>query len=180
MYKTAVQRIIDEPWVFYRFVWSWCLTSEFGDEKNYMEMSHIFAFLKSYVSCQVLAAALRQNSTLTDLNLQRNNIGPEGAKAWCLVRMVWWGERVWRNAKEERMKQFGRRSPLKVALGKCWEAMQCSIDWFSDVPNISKYIFGNCDALSGWNLWWHLIAVLVRFWMEKTHQVYLEIKSFPI
>ena len=44
--------------------------------------------VSSFVSCQALAAALQQNSTLTNLYLQKNNIGPEGAKAWCLVKMV--------------------------------------------------------------------------------------------
>ena len=41
-------------------------------------------FLKSFVSCQALAKALKQNSFLTKLLLTRNNIGTEGAKAWCL------------------------------------------------------------------------------------------------
>ena len=45
-------------------------------------------FLKSFVSCQALAEALEQNSTLVLLNLQSNNIGDEGTKAWCLVKMV--------------------------------------------------------------------------------------------
>ena len=40
-------------------------------------------------SCQALAEGLKENSTLTNLNLERNSIRPEGAKAWCLVRMVW-------------------------------------------------------------------------------------------
>ena len=53
---------------------------------------HRVAYCKSCVSCQALAEALKQNSTLTDLNLMSNNIGPEGAKAWCLVRMGSWGE----------------------------------------------------------------------------------------
>ena len=57
------------------------------------------AFLKSCVSCQALAEALKRNSTLTAVDLQSNNIGPEGAKAWCLVRMGSWGEREWRNCK---------------------------------------------------------------------------------
>ena len=39
--------------------------------------------------CQALAEGLKENSTLTNLNLEQNRIGPEGAKAWCLVRMVW-------------------------------------------------------------------------------------------
>ena len=45
-------------------------------------------FIKSFVSCQALAEDLKQNSSLTNLNLFDNNIGPEGAKAWCLVKMV--------------------------------------------------------------------------------------------
>ena len=37
-----------------------------------------FMFLKSSVSCQELAEALQQNSTLTNLNLAYSNIGDEG------------------------------------------------------------------------------------------------------
>jgi len=37
-------------------------------------------FLKSCVYCQALAEGLKENSTLTNLNLENNNIGPEGAK----------------------------------------------------------------------------------------------------
>ena len=51
------------------------------------------AFLKSCVSCQALAEALPQNSTLTILSLYDSKIGPEGAKAWCPVRMGSWGEK---------------------------------------------------------------------------------------
>ena len=40
-------------------------------------------------SCQALAESLKKNSTLINLILLGNNIGPEGAKAWCLARMVW-------------------------------------------------------------------------------------------
>ena len=40
-------------------------------------------FLKSCVCCQALAAALNKNSALTELDSRGNNIGPEGAKAWC-------------------------------------------------------------------------------------------------
>ena len=40
-------------------------------------------------SCQALAEGLKENSTLKNLNLERNRIGPEAAKAWCLVWMVW-------------------------------------------------------------------------------------------
>ena len=40
-------------------------------------------------SCQALAEGLKENSTLINLNLEQNRIGPEAAKAWCLVWMVW-------------------------------------------------------------------------------------------
>ena len=43
-------------------------------------------------SCQALAEGLKANSTLLNLNLALNDFGPEGAKAWCLVRMVWRGK----------------------------------------------------------------------------------------
>ena len=82
-------------------------------------------FLKSFVSCQALAKALQQNSSLTNLDLTSNNIGDKGTKAWCLVcsvRMVSWGERVWRKAKEG-----SRHHCMKVTLGKWWKATQCSI-----------------------------------------------------
>ena len=35
---------------------------------------------------QALAEALAVNKTVTNLNLEINNIGNEGAKAWCLAR----------------------------------------------------------------------------------------------
>ena len=44
--------------------------------------------LQIFVCCQALADILKHNSTLTSLNLSGNNIGPEEAQAWCLVRMV--------------------------------------------------------------------------------------------
>ena len=52
-----------------------------------------FLSLKSCVSCQALAEALQQNSTLTYLDLRSNNIGDEGAKAWCPVKMGSRGEK---------------------------------------------------------------------------------------
>ena len=39
-------------------------------------------------SCQALAEGLKENSTLKNLDLQRNQISDDGAKAWCLVSMV--------------------------------------------------------------------------------------------
>ena len=44
--------------------------------------------VKCLLPFQALAQALTQNSTLTKVNLKHNNIGDEGAKAWCLVTMV--------------------------------------------------------------------------------------------
>ena len=43
--------------------------------------------LQIFVCCQALAEGLKHNSTLTNLYLD-SNIGPEGAQAWCLVRMA--------------------------------------------------------------------------------------------
>ena len=44
--------------------------------------------LQIFFSFQALAERLKHNSALTNVNLSWNNIGPEGAQAWCLVRMV--------------------------------------------------------------------------------------------
>ena len=44
--------------------------------------------LQIFVSREALAEGLKHNSTVTSLNLAMNEIGPEGAQAWCLVRMV--------------------------------------------------------------------------------------------
>ena len=95
-------------------------------------------FLKSRVSCQALAEALKQNSSLTNLDLGSNNIGPEGAKAR-LVKMLSWGERVWRKAKEG-----SRHSCLKVRSGKWRKATQCSICAVF-VLRCAKYIIEVCD-----------------------------------
>ena len=43
-------------------------------------------------SCQALAEGLKENSTLINLNLLKNGIDSEAAKARCLVRMVWSGK----------------------------------------------------------------------------------------
>ena len=128
-----MQRTIDQPCPapFYCFIWSWWLKSKFRDRTNYGETFRIvllcvpacFVVLKSFVSWQALAEALKQNSTLTNLNLARNNIGDPGAKAWCLSRMMSWGEREWKNSKEG-----SRHRRLKEG-----NAVQ---RWFSDVPYI--------------------------------------------
>ena len=94
------------------------------------------------VSWQALAKALQQNSSLTDLHLSYNNIGPEGAKAWCLVRMVSWGERVWRKAKKG-----SRHSCLTVRSGKWRKVTQCSI---------GAQMTQMCQIYH-WSLWWQLI-----------------------
>ena len=105
--------------------WEWeGLQANFAYFLHFLTMCAVcfIVFIKFFVSCQALAEALQQNSSLTDLDLRENNIGPEGTKAWCLVKMVSWGERVWRKAKEG-----SRYSCLKVRSGKWWKAMQCSI-----------------------------------------------------
>ena len=43
--------------------------------------------VKCLLPFQALAQAVEQNSTLIELDLKHNNIGDEGAKAWCWVRM---------------------------------------------------------------------------------------------
>ena len=74
----------------------WKHFATLGDVCVCVRAVFIIVFLKSFVSCQALAQALLQNSSLTYLNLGSSNIGP---KAWCLVKMVSWGERVWRNCR---------------------------------------------------------------------------------
>ena len=71
-------------------------------------------FLKSCVSCQALAEALKQNSALMSLDLRFNVIGPEGAKAWCLVRMGHEGK-----GSEEIAREGSTHRRVKVTLGKC-------------------------------------------------------------
>ena len=44
--------------------------------------------LQLFVSCQALGESLKHNSRMKNLSLGSNEIGPEGAQAWCLVRMV--------------------------------------------------------------------------------------------
>ena len=88
--------IIDELWPFLCLICLWCLKPKSRDEKNYGEIVAyvcgmcafcLIVFLKSFVSCQALAEALKQNSAVTNLNLHSNSIGPDGAKAWCSARM---------------------------------------------------------------------------------------------
>ena len=71
--------------------WEWEeLQANFAYFLQFFSMCAVcfIVFIKSFVSCQALAEALEQNSTLTYLNLESNNIGDEGTKAWCLVKMV--------------------------------------------------------------------------------------------
>ena len=42
----------------------------------------------SAFSCQALAESFKKNSTLVNMNVAHNGIGPEGAKAWCLARIA--------------------------------------------------------------------------------------------
>ena len=143
--KLAVQCTLDDPWTFYCFMCSCCLEPTFLRweweelQANFAYVLQFFTmravcfivFLKSFVSCQALAEALKQNSSLTYLNLGSNNIGPEGAKASCLVRMVSWGERVWRNCRGRVKAQLFESEFREMTKGN---AVQY---WCSDVPNIS-------------------------------------------
>ena len=149
--KLAVQCTLDDPWTFYCFLAAWWAWEEL--QANFAYFLHFFTmcavcfivFIKSFVSCQALAEALKQNSTLTYLNLERNSIcriGPEWEKAWCLVRMGSWGERMWRKAKEG-----SRHSCLKVRSGKWRKATQCSI---------GAQMTQMCQIYH-WSLWWQLI-----------------------
>ena len=40
---------------------------------------------------QALAEGLKKNASITDISLFGNQIGDEGAKAWC---GVWWGDNL--------------------------------------------------------------------------------------
>ena len=77
---------------------------KFIDAKIYGRLSHIcgmmcmtcavrfITFLKSCVSCQALAEALKQNSIVTTLILGgASPLGDEGVKAWYSVRVGSWG-----------------------------------------------------------------------------------------
>ena len=104
------------------FIWC-CLKLWVWRDELWGDFLHLSATLRYDVCCvlhrgsqvmrllpfQALAQAVEQNSTLTSLDLKSNSIGPEGAKAWCLVRMGSWGEREWRNCK--------RHSRVKLTLG---------------------------------------------------------------
>ena len=89
-----MQRTIDQPCPapFYCFIWSWWLKSKLRDGNNYGETFPIVLLCvpcaSSFFSWQALAEALKQNSTLTNLNLACKTIGDEGVKAcvcqeWC-------------------------------------------------------------------------------------------------
>ena len=72
-----------------------------------------FVFLKSCVSCQALAEAVQQNSTLTLLHLWGNNIGDEGSKAWCPVTMVSWVEKRSEEMQKARIKKPPHESDVR-------------------------------------------------------------------
>ena len=62
--------------------------------------------LHIFVSCQALAEGLKHNSSLTNLNLDRNNIGPAGAQAWCFCED---GEDPEESIMREEVRQYGSR-----------------------------------------------------------------------
>ena len=74
--------LVPKALIFWRELWG-----DFLQLCSMMFVLRFIVFLKSCVSCQALAEALQQNCTLTSLDLIGNIIGPEGAKACCLVTM---------------------------------------------------------------------------------------------
>ena len=105
---------------------------------------HCVSYCKSCVSCQALAEALQQNSTVTYLALRGNNIGPEGAKAWCLVRMGSWGEREWRKAKEGSRHSHFKSDIREMTTG---DTMQ---RWFPDAFIRLKFVMTRYDKCLGY------------------------------
>ena len=67
-------------------------TRDLGAGHGFMLVSQIALYvLKFHMVChrfcpQALAEALKVNKTLTEIDLRDNDIGKEGAKAWCLGR----------------------------------------------------------------------------------------------
>ena len=107
-----------------------------------------FVSLKSCVSCQALAQALQQNSTLTELHLGFNNIGPEGAKAWCLVgNGVMRGNGVKTLQKTQPCESDSREMPKGNAMQR----------WFSDAFIRLKFVM-----TSDWGR-----HVLARSWSKR-------------
>ena len=70
---------------------SWCWLQTFGGEHGFVLVPQIALWvLRFHMVChrfcpQALAEALKVNKTVTDINLRGNEIGNEGAKAWCLA-----------------------------------------------------------------------------------------------
>ena len=81
-------------------------------------------------SCQALAEGLKENSTLMELLLRDNNIGPEGAKAWCLVRMV---RKRWQKG-IARSKIQAIESEVSEMLKGSEKKTECSFTMFSMLP----------------------------------------------
>ena len=84
-------------------------------------------FWRYFFCCQALAEGLKHNSTLTNLNLQTNNLGPEGAQAWCAVRMMRkpsWGERYcskgrWRANRRWNCEMSERKTTQRIGAEMC-------------------------------------------------------------
>ena len=107
-------------------------------------------------SCQALAEGLKENSTLTDLDLFKNSIGPEGAKAWCLVED---------GRQKKGIEEESRHSHVKVKSVKCSRALQgmhCKVDlcW----SQCCKSIDAPCSSLVV--LWWSDLLGF-RFFLGK-------------
>ena len=74
-----------------------------------------------------MAEGLKENSTLTNLRLAANRIGPEGAKAWCLVWMV-------RTKDIARSKIRALESEVSEMLKRSERNAECSLTMFSILP----------------------------------------------
>ena len=116
--------------------------------KHFATLRYVFAvcfilFLKSCVSCQALAEAVKQNSTLTSLNLKYQNIGDEEAKAWCLVRMGTWGEKRSEEIQKGRIKtQPYEREVREMTKGNAKQR------WFPDAFIRLKFVMtSDCGIL---------------------------------
>ena len=73
--------IIVRLWIFWWWTWLYVGVAD------RLVSSQIWHFLVWHRFCaQALAEALKVNTTVTNINLGGNDIGKEGAKAWCLAR----------------------------------------------------------------------------------------------
>ena len=94
---------------------------------------------------QALAEALKVNQTLTNVNLERNEIDEEGAKAWCLGRGSAWLQASKRWTKME-------SSGVPVVFETC-ETLVVLVDWCSGVRpvDLSKSLWNGMEGRCKWD-----------------------------